>query len=221
MTPGVVERLRKAGDIFEAHGSSGSWKARTILLATGVVNNHPKVDPEIHDVALAQGLLRYCPICDSYEVTDRRVAVIGTDTHDVEEAIFIRTYTSDVTLIAPNGEHVLTAAEREKLGAAGINIYNGPCGPLGIEDKQICIPLPAGAMTFDAAYPALGSIIQSELAIMLGAEATSEGCLTVNSHQRTTVDGLRGRRCGQRARPDQPCHGQSRRGGDLYPQRPC
>lgn len=190
VTSGVVEKLSKTGDLFEADGSNESWKARSILLATGVVNNRPQMDPEIHDVALARGLLRYCPICDGYEVTDRRVAVIGTDTHGVDEAMFIRTYTRDVTLIAQDGEHVLTPAERVKLAEAGIGIRDGPCGLLGIKDERICIPVPSGAMSFDSAYPALGSIIQSKLAVMLGAEATSEGCLIVDSHQRTTVEGL-------------------------------
>lgn len=190
VTPGVVERLRKTGDIFTAYGSDVSWEARTILLATGVVNNRPNMETQVHDVALARGLLRYCPICDGYEVTDRRVAVLGSNTHGVDEAMFIRTFTQDVTLVAPDGDHDLTAAQRKKLEEAGIGILDGPCGSLRIKDERICIPVPGGAMTFDSAYPALGSIIRSELAIMMGAEATSEGCLVVDSHQRTTVDGL-------------------------------
>lgn len=43
---------------------------------------------------------------------------------------------------------------------------------------------------YDAVYPALGSIIRSELATMLGAEMTEDGCLIVDDHQRTTVPAL-------------------------------
>ena len=57
---------------------------------------------ELHDDALARGLIRYCPICDGYEVTDKKVGVIGSDSHGVAEALFLRSYTADVTLIAPD-----------------------------------------------------------------------------------------------------------------------
>ena len=38
------------------------------------------MDEELHDEALARGLIRYCPICDGYEVTDKTVGVIGERT---------------------------------------------------------------------------------------------------------------------------------------------
>lgn len=81
--------------------------ARTVLLATGVVNNRPDMPKELHDDALARGLLRYCPICDGYEVTDRRIGVIGTGSHGMGEALFLRGYSADVTLIAPEA-HALS-----------------------------------------------------------------------------------------------------------------
>jgi thioredoxin reductase (NADPH) len=55
--------------------------ARKVLLATGVTNRKPPMDPELHDAALAQGLIRYCPVCDGYEVTDKKVGVIGSGSH--------------------------------------------------------------------------------------------------------------------------------------------
>ena len=87
------------------NGASGSVTARTVLLATGVSNRRPPMDEELHDEALGRGLIRYCPICDGYEVTDKKVGVIGDDSHGVAEAVFLRGYTADVTLIAPDSEH--------------------------------------------------------------------------------------------------------------------
>jgi thioredoxin reductase (NADPH) len=52
------------------------------------------------------------------------------------------------------------------------------------------VPTPSGPLSFDSVYPALGSIIRSELALSLGAEGTEEGCLVIDAHQRTTVAGL-------------------------------
>jgi len=75
-------------------------QARTVLLATGVTNRRPDMPDSVHDAALAQGRLRYCPVCDGFEVTDQRVAVIGTGARGVKEAEFLRSYTRDVTLVA-------------------------------------------------------------------------------------------------------------------------
>ncbi|MBC8038468.1 MAG: NAD(P)/FAD-dependent oxidoreductase, partial [Rhizobiales bacterium] len=95
-------------------------RARTVLLATGALNRRPAMPDDVHDEALARGLLRYCPICDGYEVTDRPIAIIGTGVHAVGEAEFLRSYTPDVTLITPNGAHDLDAAQRSRLKSVGV-----------------------------------------------------------------------------------------------------
>ena len=190
VTGGLVEKLEREGDVFVATVGKERLNARTILLATGVVNNRPPMAPEVHDAALERGLLRYCPICDGYEVTDRRVAVIGTTAHGLEEALFLRMYSADVMLIAPDGEHALTDEQRNRLTEAGVKMCDGPCEPLCIDGDQILVPTPQGQMAYDSVYPTLGSVIRSELAKMLGAHGTDDGCLIVDDHQRTSVPGL-------------------------------
>ena len=188
---GLVEHLERLDDGFEARVADGEpIRARTVLLATGVVNNGPPMSPELHDVALRRGLLRYCPICDGYEITDKRVGVIGNRTHGYKEAVFLRTYTRHVTLIAPDQDVELSDEERAKLEELGIDAVGGPCASLRIERDRIVAPTPKGELEFDSIYPALGSVIRSELAMALGAEGSSDGCLVVDEHQRTSVPGL-------------------------------
>jgi thioredoxin reductase (NADPH) len=186
----LVEKLELVAGGFIAHAGARTWRARSVLLATGVVNNRPAVAPEIHDAALARGLLRYCPICDGYEVTDQRVGVIGTGARGHNEAVFLRMYTHDVTLIAPDGEHTVSADERQKLDECGVRLVDGPCQPLRIDGASLLVPAPSGDLAFDAVYPALGSVIRSELAMMVGAQGSDDGCLVVDEHQRTSVPGL-------------------------------
>ena len=187
-----VERLTpKDDETFTVHAGDQTYRARTVLLATGVVNHRPRhLTPEVHDPAVARGLLRYCPVCDGYEVTDRKVGVIGTGDHGMREALFLRSYTRDVTLIAPEAEHALDPACAAKLDDAGIARINGPCGGYAIEGHQLAFDTARGRMAFDSVYPALGSRIRSRLAVEAGAKATDEGCLEVDDHQRTTVPGL-------------------------------
>lgn len=186
----LVERLARADALFVATAGGRDLKARTVLLATGVVNNQPPMAPEVHDEALQRGLLRYCPICDGYEASDKRIGVIGTGEHGHNEALFLRGFSRNVTLIAPEGEHGIEESQRSALEGAGVKLVNGPCHPLRITGETIVVPTPDGELAFDTVYPALGSLIRSDLAIDLGAKANAEGCIEIDAHQRTSVAGL-------------------------------
>jgi thioredoxin reductase (NADPH) len=190
VTGSLIETLSRKGDLFVADSGEETWTTRSVLLATGVVNNAPPVAPEIHDAAVARGLLRYCPICDGYEVTDKRIGIIGTGAHGCNEALFLRMYSPDVTLIAPAGQHDFADGARRRLDEAGVVVRDGPCSSLHIDGDRIFVRLANETLAFDTVYPALGSVIRSELAIMLGAEASDDGCLIVDGHQRTSVLGL-------------------------------
>ncbi|TGX52340.1 NAD(P)/FAD-dependent oxidoreductase [Sphingomonas gei] len=184
-----VTGLRTAETGFVARVGERDYPARAILLATGVVNHRPDMDDALHSEALQRGLLRYCPICDGYEVTDKRVGVIGTGDHGTREAIFLRGFTRDVTLIAPES-HDLPEERAAELDAAGIRRVDGPCGGYAIEGDAIALDTAQGRLTFESIYPALGSRIRSGLAIQAGARAAEDGCLEVDDHQRTSVPGL-------------------------------
>jgi thioredoxin reductase (NADPH) len=186
----LIEKLRRDGDLFVAVAGDERIAAHSVLLATGIVNNRPAIAPDVHDAAVARGLLRYCPICDGYEVTDKRVGIIGTQTHGFNEAMFIRMYTKDVTIIAPMEAHRFAEQEESMLQSLGVEMIDGPCAPLRIDGHQIVVPVPKRVMKFDSIYPALGSVIRSELAVQLGADASQDGCLVVDDHQRTSIPGL-------------------------------
>ncbi len=189
--PVKVTALSRDGDGFVANTDRGTHRARTVLLATGVVNHRPHgLLPAVHDPALARGLLRYCPVCDGYEVTDKRVAVIGTGDRGRREALFLRGFTRDITLIAPEAEHLLDQACADALDEAGVVRVDGPCGGYAIEGDRLALDTARGRMAFDSVYPALGSRIRSHLAIEAGARASEDGCLEVDDHQRTSVPGL-------------------------------
>jgi thioredoxin reductase (NADPH) len=187
---GRVTRLERIDGGFSAEYGAGPVTARTVLLATGVANRRPPMDESLHDEALARGLIRYCPICDAYEVTDRKVGVIGSGRHGVAEAAFLRGYTADITLIAPDNAHSLAAEDRARLEELGIRTIDGPCHAVAGLNDSIVVETPGGHHTFDSIYPALGSDIHNELAAQIGVALNKgTGCILVDAHQRTNVPG--------------------------------
>jgi thioredoxin reductase (NADPH) len=186
---GRVTRLDRVEGGFRAEWGQGSVTARAVLLATGVRNRRPPMDLELHDEALARGLIRYCPICDGYEVTDRKVGVIGSGGHGVAEAVFLRSFTADITLIAPDKAHMLSAADRALLDEYGIQAIDGPCAAIAAHHDCIVVDTADGHHAFDSVYPALGSDTRTELAKQIGCCLRDDN-IEVDSHQRTSVPGV-------------------------------
>ncbi len=189
---GFVSRLHRDEEsgLFEAEWGSGPVMARSVLLATGVTNRRPPMDEDLHDEALASGLIRYCPVCDGYEVTDRKVAVLGSGHHGVAEALFLRSYSADITLIAPDKAMKVSAGDRKALEEAGIETVDGPAEAVAIADGSITISTAEGHFTFESVYPALGSDVHCQLAQMVGASLNETGCVAVDDHMRSSIAGL-------------------------------
>jgi thioredoxin reductase (NADPH) len=187
---GRVTRLDRINGGFQAEWGSGCVTARKVLLATGVHNRKPPMDEALHDEALAQGLIRYCPVCDGFEVTDKKIGVIGSGSHGVAEAVFLRGFTDDITLIAPDRAHDLDPDDLARMKEFGIACVDGPCQAVAAVDKCVTVATPYGEYTFDTVYPALGSDARNELAKQVGAALSESGEIVVDDHQRTTVPGL-------------------------------
>jgi thioredoxin reductase (NADPH) len=188
---GQVTKLERGEDgAWLAEWGSGPVAAKCVLLATGVTNRRPPMDVEVHDEAMARGLIRYCPICDGYEVTDKKVAVIGTGERGLAEARFLRSYTADLTLVSPDEAHELDAAARTELGEIGVTLVDGPIEAIEPGEEMIALVTAAGRHDFASVYPALGSDTHTQLAEMVGAALAGDECVQVDSHQRTGVAGI-------------------------------
>ncbi len=162
-----------------------------MLIATGIVDTLPDV-PDVTDM-IAAGSLRLCPICDAYEVIDKRVAVIGPADQAAKKALFMRTYSSDVTMLVTEPISELDPAASELLNALGSRSKNA-CrhDSLRAEGTRSSRKLPDGrTLSFDTIYPAMGCTILSKLAIDLGAAVRSRSAISSSdSHQRTVIAGL-------------------------------
>ena len=116
--------------------------------------------------------------------------MVGSGERGTNEALFLRSYSRRVALIAPTGNHDLADAQRENLSKASITVVDGPIDKFILDNGGRTVLVRGQRRRFDSVYPELGSEIRSALAVSVGAEATDEGCLTVDSHQRTSVAGL-------------------------------
>jgi thioredoxin reductase (NADPH) len=188
---GRVDALaRRPQGGFDAVVAGHALAARTVMLATGVVDIEPEL-PQV-EYAVRTGLVRHCPVCDAYEVIDHRIAVLGAGAHALREAVFLRHYTGDVTLLTLGRPAQLALAERAQLAAARIPIIENRIAAVSMEPRRrVALVLDDGrALKFDTLYSALGTVNRSELALSLGAAVDAARAIVVDHHQQTTVPGL-------------------------------
>ena len=189
---GLVRSLSLGDGVFSAGLDEGGApiRARKVLLATGVLDNEPRL-PRFEQ-AVKQGLIRICPICDGYEAMGQAIGVIGHSDKAVREAMFLRTYSDRLTLIHIGEPKTLAAKDRSALAEARIDVIDTPVENVVVETGRIAaLDFGAGDVRrFDTLYSALGATPQSRLAEALGAKADPLGCLRVDEHQETTVEGL-------------------------------
>lgn len=187
---GEVTHVVRKGDLFQTESSVGSFRSRTVLLATGVVNHRPPLTDEVHDDAVQRGLLRYCPICDAFEQAGKRIGVLGGDRHGLAEALFLRTYSPDISLLSLSGE-TLDDDARQQADAAGIRQIEPTVSGYDFTGDCVTITLANGeSVIFDTLYAALGSHTRNDLGEGLGTKLVDGECFAVDEDQRTSAKGV-------------------------------
>ena len=184
---GRVEEVRQSGDAFVARIGDDELRTSRVLLATGIVDESPDL-PGLKD-AIYRGALRFCPICDGFEASDKRIGVLGPLKTAAGKAQFLRTYSRDVVLL-PIDDPANSSEETQSLQNAGIVVEQRVVDVDRTGDKIVAVFEGGRRLPVDVLYPALGCEVRSQLATALGARCNDIGNLHVDDKQRTSVEGL-------------------------------
>lgn len=185
---GTVESVTGSFGEFHLEGEGFATHARTIILATGTENRRPPIDEETHRQALDDGRLRYCPVCDGFEATGQAIGVLGNGERGAAEAIFLKTYSSNVTLLTSPLDNADVKGDLKK---HGIKIEERELARLEFSASGAFAHLLGGEkLCFDTIYPALGSDSRDGVARALGIRMGDGCCIEVDQKQRTNIEGV-------------------------------
>lgn len=188
---GTIKRLNKhTENTFLASSDNLHFEAKYIIIATGLVD----IEPELPNVknAIARGLIRHCPVCDGFEVINQRIGILGYGIKAVKEALFLKTYTEDISLIAYQGRESFSEEEIALAKENNIKIFNDPIHQIILEGDKItglCFET-EGQCQFDTIYSALGARMRNDLCLQMNAKCNDLGCLLVDEHQTTSIPGI-------------------------------
>lgn len=165
------------------------FRAKKIILATGLIDIEPNL-PKVKN-PIKKGLIRHCPICDAFEVSGKKIALLCHDKSNIDKAFFLSRYSKDITLFTLGQKIKFTKESMKKIISAKIRIIEDPIVEVLIKkDKITTLKTSKGTHNFDTLYSALGCILRSNLALQMGARHTKDGSLIVGKKQETSVAGL-------------------------------
>lgn len=190
VSDGEITGLRLEDGVFVGTHAGGEVRALTVLLATGIADTGLPI--ERWRDAIAAGAVRLCPVCDGYDVVDKRIAVVSSEINPIGHAMFMRGFSADVTLFDRTEGTILDRQERQQLEAAGVRYISSMVRDVSMSAAMTPILNTADGNSheFDVMYPMLGETARSGLAVQLGVEAGDCAEIIVDEFQATSVPGL-------------------------------
>jgi thioredoxin reductase (NADPH) len=179
----VCAIVRANDGLFDVRLTRSNIRCRYLLLCTGVVDR-PSATPGACEIELAD-LMRYCPVCDGYEYSDKRIGVLANSGHGLEEARFLKNFSDSVVIIPTIGSLGL----REQAAEDGISCLEAIATRLSLSPAgHVLVQMSNGQqLTVDVVYSALGVDPRVSLARSLGVRLDNRDGILVDAHCRTNV----------------------------------
>jgi len=183
---GTVDRIARKAGAFTVSSGKQHRGAASVLIATGIVDIVPAI-PGLRE-GIHRGVVRLCPICDGYEASGKRIAVYGPPASVISHALFLRTYSSQVTAVFSQEGTVPkmlgAQARRHRLA-----VMAAPQA-IALDESGCRIVTTQREHRFDCFYPTMGFEPKCRLAVSLGARVDDAGEIIVSPHMQTSVKRL-------------------------------
>lgn len=172
---------------FVLGGGAHDYRARRVVIATGVVDTLPAW-PGI-EAAIHAGVVRLCAICDAYETATMRLAVYGPLDAAIAHGCFLRSFCPEVTAVHP--PEAASHGQRARAAASGVRLQAAAEAECRLRsDGFVVTPGAGAALRFDAVYVAMGATARTDWAATVVPRQPDDRELEVDAQCRTATPGV-------------------------------
>lgn len=186
----VVEAKGKWG-AFELHGEYGTYKAKTVILATGAIDKFPVFENYTDYIGKS---MFWCIICDGHKTIGKQVVIAGNDDEAAITCMQFLNFTKKLTMITNDDVGATNISKKVQNNLKKNNI------PL-IEEKLVAVEGMDGMI--ESLHLSNGKSIKADmlfshqgcnpnclLATQLNVRLNTDGFLEVDNDQRSSVKGV-------------------------------
>ncbi|GAA3402320.1 NAD(P)/FAD-dependent oxidoreductase [Paenibacillus hodogayensis] len=186
----VQDGIAEAGSgegLFWLKGQEDVYQAKTVLLATGIVDRYPPL-PGLEPCL---GKTVYvCPDCDGYEIQNRRTVIMGSGDSGAQMALILSERTDKLLYVNHEGKDVAGEVSQQ-LSVKGITVLIEPIERVVQEEDGSTfhgVVLANGRLVeAERGFIAFGgNEVRSALAGQLGAERHENGHIMTDSRSKMT-----------------------------------
>jgi thioredoxin reductase (NADPH) len=184
-----VEAMRREGELFVAQSQAGEWRARAVILCTGVIDHYPHFDG--WDEYVGRSMF-WCITCDGYGCKGARVVVAGNTDASAAEALQLRRFTDKLTVLTDSLECWISETFQDRLRRAGIPLVHDKIAEAigqGGQFEAICTK-GGQRIELDQLFSQQGATPQTKLAEDLGVRLSANGYIEADTEQKTSVPGV-------------------------------
>jgi thioredoxin reductase (NADPH) len=182
----VIDIVRE-GDIFllKCSGKQSAIQARTVLLATGLVDRQPEIGGTITKILpfANRNLVHYCILCDGHMAKQKNLCVIGYSSAAASMALDLLYFEAASVTLLTHGNDLQDLNDLERLSDKSIPILRDEIIDLvGLENHKFGVVLKSGERRyFDSGFVCLGYYQTGvDLGLRLGGHLSEDGFLATN-----------------------------------------
>ncbi|MEM3056554.1 MAG: FAD-dependent oxidoreductase [Candidatus Bathyarchaeia archaeon] len=181
--------LNLHGQPKEVYAREGVYRARAIVIATGIQRRRLKVPGE--EEFKGRGV-SYCTICDGPLFEGKVIAVVGSSKEAVEDTLALSKIARMIYLI-PGAEGLDKETSGELAVNPNIEIIEGSVESIGGSDIVTHIWIKGETrrrLEVDGIFILLDHIPMMDMLREAGVEMDERGCIMVDGHNQTNISGV-------------------------------
>jgi len=180
---------RRHGDEFVAEGRFGAYRARVVIIATGVLDHYPNFHGWEDYVGHS---MFWCITCDGYSSKGKDIVVIGHTDGAASEALQLRRFSNRLTLLTDSHTNEISKKFEDRLASYDIPVVHDTIERVEGTDGQFTAMVTQGGLEIglDALFCTQGATPRVDLARDLGVTLADNGYIETDIEQKTNVPGV-------------------------------